>query len=92
MNPPQDKIEIDESKIVKGQMKYILKLMEMVKEKDKQEIADILTNWFRDENTCGGTNCCIKECDLCINCFQNLCNRFGCVWNKDNQGDKVFLK
>jgi len=36
MNPPQDKIEIDESKIVKGQMKYVLKLMKMVKKLEQE--------------------------------------------------------
>lgn len=59
----------------------------------KQEnIAKILTEWFRDENICSGKNCSIKECDLCINCFQDLCKRLGCEWNKDFSGDVVKVR
>lgn len=57
---------------------------------NKKEIAKVLTEWWRDETICSGEECSVKECDLCINCFQKLCRRFGCEWNYDNGGDKVF--
>lgn len=45
----------------------------------KQEIANKLEEWWQDLETCSGDgDCDIKECDLCFNCFNNLCNRLGC--------------
>jgi hypothetical protein len=57
-----------------------------------KQIAEILTEWWLDEKTCGEKHCTIKECDLCINCFQRLCNKLGCEWNKKFSGDIVKVK
>ena len=66
----------------------------MKKHFNKKEIADTLTKWWKADNTCSDE--CIQkshiECDLCVDCFQKLCKRFGCEWNKDNGGDKVFVR
>jgi len=35
------KIKIDETKIVKGQMKYVIKLMKMTKEQTLKEVLEI---------------------------------------------------
>lgn len=60
---------------------------------NQQKIAKILTEWWRAEETCSGKpHCCIDECDLCINCFQELCAKFGCKWNLNNRGDEVFIE
>ncbi len=46
---------------------------------DKKEIGQKLYEWFEtDDNICSGSDeCCIKECDLCLNCFNKLCKKFG---------------
>ena len=37
-----------------------------------------ILNWWNDENTCSGKpHCCVQECDLCVNCFDDLVKRFG---------------
>jgi len=57
-----------------------------------EKIAKILNEWWQDENTCSGEKCSIKDCDLCINCFMNLCDRLGCKWNANNKGDVISVK
>ena len=40
-----NKIKIDESKIVKGQMPYVIKLMKMAQEKEGRRILDLIKNF-----------------------------------------------
>jgi hypothetical protein len=53
-------IKIDENKIVKGQMKYVLKLMELAKDSGQQErdkeILEIIDKWniVKTINVTGG--------------------------------------
>ena len=61
--------------------KQKVKLKEQGREEFRKEAKQILKDWYNDDKTCSGENCCIKECDLCMNCFQNLCKRFG--WNME---------
>ena len=43
----------------------------------KQQIEKILKEWFEDFETCSGLpHCNIEECDLCMNCFEDLLGRF----------------
>lgn len=45
---------------------------------NKEQIEKILDKWYFDNNTCTGEipKCCIKECDLCVNCFNRLKEEF----------------
>ena len=39
----------------------------------KAEVLVLIEKWWNDENTCSGEpHCCIKECDLCVNCYNDL--------------------
>jgi len=43
----------------------------------KQQIVKIINNWFEDFDTCSGLpHCNVKECYLCLKCFQELVGRF----------------
>ena len=47
--------------------------------RDKRAIAKKLKEWYEeDEDTCSGKpHCSVEECDLCTNCFSELCKKFG---------------
>ena len=43
------------------------------KQAEQKRILKIIDKWWRDDKTCSGRpHCCIKECDLCVNCFDEL--------------------
>ena len=40
---------------------------------EKERIIKVIEDWFNDDDTCSGKpNCCIDECDLCVNCLDKL--------------------
>lgn len=55
-----------------SQMRLNLERAYAIKEEQKK-IVKIIEDWFNDEDTCSGKpNCCIDECDLCVNCLDKL--------------------
>ena len=42
------------------------------------EVKQIINDWYNDEKTCSGKpHCCIEECDLCVECFNELLQKLG---------------
>ena len=58
----------------RGQAMVLLALAKQEgKQAEQKRILELIDKWWKDDNTCSGRpHCCIKECDLCVNCFDEL--------------------
>jgi hypothetical protein len=49
-------------------------------------ILKLINEWYNDDKTCSGKpHCCIEECDLCMNCFEELRNKFNASQSNINK-------
>jgi len=46
-------------------------------EEFNKQACEKIQEWYNDEKTCSGKpHCTIEECDLCVNCFKELLEKF----------------
>lgn len=74
-----DKMQKD-NKLTEEKISKLAQQMSYMQMENKQ-IIKLIEAWWKDENTCVGKPHCLSEdCDLCINCLNDLLNKFGGEW------------
>jgi hypothetical protein len=77
----QDKI-IEENKKLKKRINqleyYDTNKIKKALQSQKQKMIEDIEKWWNAETTCSGSpHCCIDNCDLCVNCYDELLKTIG---------------
>jgi len=67
-------------------MDGLTKYVRSIKEERNAEVKQAIEEWYNDEKTCSGKpHCLIEECDLCVECFDELLQKLGLDTKEDKE-------